>query len=326
MLQHPFSHSLDQINFDSAEDCRKILLSDKHTRVEGLCSEAVFGEDIVEGNISTVAPDFWFSVDRRGKYDVLKIVTNYEKPLSELELRILDQLAVANKTGKVGIVHFDDSTNTFRAFGHVKGESFGSLTGRGNVWPLSGRGKMAEEEDRDEERILKACDFLEERGMLKDAAIKRIFANCVLGRDAVWDVDVLTLVGNIVVALEVKHKYPTADGCFGVNIGQERFFEYLIGADIPVIHVILEKPVRRKDFSAIDLLTMPEYVGKARWRYLRLLPEKFLAAIRMAPEATAIYGHTKLPFRAIPEKRFGILKGLGKKQNGIREKLFEGIK
>ncbi len=171
----------------------------------------------------------------------MKIVTGYDKPLSELDYLILDKLATAKRALKTGIVHFDESTNIFRAFGHEEGERYDQLRGKGIIWNHSGNGIIAAAADRNAQRIGKACDFLEERGLLKEAAIKRVFANCVLNRAALWDVDALTLAGQTVVALEVKHKYPTYDKKFGVNVGQEDLFGFLIGINMAVIHIILEK-------------------------------------------------------------------------------------
>ena len=326
MQPHPYRNNLDGIDLRRPADCRKILLLDKHTRIEGLCSEAVFMEDIVEGNLSPVTEDFWFTRSgRTAKYEIIKVVTSYDKPLSELDYLILDKLATAEGILKTGIVHFDESTNTFRVFRHLEGQRYDQLREMGNVWPLSGKGMIAEDADRNEERTIKACDFLAERGLLKEAAIKRIFANCILDRAALWDVDAFTLAGQTVVALEVKHKYPTNNEKFGVNVGQEDLFGFLIGTEMAVIHIILEKPVHRPAFPAIDLLTKEEYIEKAVWRFIRLVPENLSGAVSRAPASTSIYGHMELSYRGIPVEKFAVLKGLREKGVDVRGRLLRGL-
>ena len=39
---------IKDIDFESVEHLCSILFEDKHTRIEGLCSEAVFVEDVLE--------------------------------------------------------------------------------------------------------------------------------------------------------------------------------------------------------------------------------------------------------------------------------------
>ena len=320
MGSHPYRSSLSGIDFTNSETLRDVLSQDKHTRVEGLCSEVVFMEDIVEGNLSPITFDIWFIV-KGGGYKVMKMLVVNDKPMSELDIIVMDHLADAPGTVETSVVRFDSSTNTFWEFIYVKGQ----LEEEGSVWPLHGEVEISELKYRNPERLRKATAFLEERGLLREAAIKRIFANCVLPPWGVWDLDAITMVGSMPVAFEVKHKYPTWDKEYGVNDAQGRLFAYLHGAGMPVIHIILEKPMGRKDLSAIDLMSMPQYIGEARWLYTPLGPEQLSGPVKMAPVGTAIHAGREVPYRPVDEKEFKVLKRLYEKDPDVRSKLLEGL-
>jgi len=320
MLIHPYRDSLADLNFDNHEDLRYILTLDKHTRIEGLCSEAVFMEDIVEGNLTPVTSDYWFILFRE-EYAVMKVMTADDQVLSELDHIVLDWLVDSPGTIRTGVVRFNSAAKEFWAYTYTKGK----LREEGKMWPLNRTAEISDPEHRDPERIRKATAFLEDRGILRDAAIKRIFANCFLPSGGVWDLDVITMAGTIPVALEVKHKYPTANKEFGVNEKQGGLFRYLRRAGIPVIHVILEKPVPDKSLSAIDLVTMPKYVKKTRWLYKPLELHLLNGPVTMAPASTAIHAGAEVPYVAIDEKEFRVLKMLYEKDLHVAEKLLGGI-
>jgi len=325
MLPHPFRDSISGLNFSRADDCRNVLLLDKHTRVEGLCSEAVFMEDIVEGNLFPVASDFWFSLAESQGYDVTKIMTTSDKSLNDLDYLLLDMFAETADVDKIKIVYFDEFFNNFWSFPYKMGMRDEELDLAGRIWGLPGKGVMAEERNRDRERILKASDFLKERGLLKDAAIKRIFANCVLCKNAIWDVDAFTMTGLTPIALEVKQKYPTKKGSFGLNDGQADLFGFLTGMGIPVIHVVLRKPEEDASLHSIDLLTLPEYTERTEWLFTRFFPENLRPASFAAPDYTSIYGDAGINYSHIPLANFRALKKLREPLADLRKALLKGL-
>jgi hypothetical protein len=321
----------DGLDFNRPEDCHQILLLDKHTRIEGLCSEAVFMEDVVEGNFSPVTNEFWFSRNRENgynaapKYDIRKIITSYEKGLNELDYRILDGFAREKLGLRVSVVHFDSSTKKVREFRHYSGQRHKHPDQQGDLLAFHGDMEIPSIEDRNPVRIHKAADFLEERKLLKDAAIKRLVANCYLPGGA-WDIDAFTITAaGQVVAMEVKQKYPTAAKTFGINKGQKGLFDFLTGLGMPVIHIILQKPVSDASVHAIDLLTFPEYRQKTRWLYTRLVPEKLRKAVEAAPASTSINGQHPVEYEHISLSQFSLLKKLGVPATDIRGKLLAGI-
>jgi len=331
MTSLPQRSKPDGMDFSRPEDCHQILLLDKHTRIEGLCSEVVFMEDIVEGNFSPVTNEFWFSLnsdtayDAPPKYDIRKIITSYDKGLTELDYRILDGFAREKFGLQVSIVHFDPSTNAVREFRHTSGKRYERVDQRGDYLPFHGDMPIAPIKDRNPERIYKAADFLETRGLLKDAAIKRLLANCYLPGYA-WDIDVFTITASgQVVAMEVKQKYTTRANTFGVNTGQKQLFGFLTALGMPVIHIILQKPVNNPTVHAIDLLTIPKYRDVTEWLYTRLVPKKLWKAVDAAPAATSITGQHPVEYEHINFSQFSRLKMLGDTATDIKSKLLAGI-
>ena len=127
------------------------------------------------------------------------------------------------------------------------------------------------------------------------------------------------------VAFEVKQKYPTQANTFGINEGQKKLFEFLIGYGIPVLHIVLEKPVRNKEVHAIDILTLPQFTERMEWKYTRFFPEKLRHASYQAPQHTSIFGGSGLSYNHISYSQFASLKYFGVKTDDIRKKLFEGM-
>jgi hypothetical protein len=167
------------------------------TRIERFCSEAVFMEDVIEGNFSPAATDFWFSMIKSNdsgqpKYQVRKIITGLGHHLTEPDYRVLDRFADNEPGNGPGILYFDEAHREVREVNHVVGLRYKDLHDLGvPLYPRSSV-PLTRERDRDPRRISKAAEFLEARGLLKEAAIKRIIANCWLPGFA-WDVDVFTV-------------------------------------------------------------------------------------------------------------------------------------
>jgi hypothetical protein len=321
--------NLEDIDFNDPTHLWDILYEDKHTRVEGLCSEVAFMEDVVQGNLDPVTADFWFSLeeplDAASQYHVRKIMTNPLVRLTELDYQVLDKFAALQPVIPVSVVYFDEPSRTFRHFVHHKDARYDSVDGLGTVMSPRANRQHTTERNKDKTRIAKACAYLEERGLLKDIAIKRLFANCWLG-DAVWDVDVFTRssTGRL-VAFEVKHKYPSYSNTYGLNDGQKILFDFFRECEIPVVHVILRKPERNKHLHGIDLLTKPIYTKRTDWIFTHLKPENMTHSDSSAPKHTSMSGQSDMGFYNVHADHFVFLKKLGGSAEGVKEKLLTGI-
>jgi hypothetical protein len=278
-------------------------------------------EDVVSGNLDPVTSDFWFSRLDTG-YHIRKLVADVTEPLNDLDYEILDTFAVAHP---VSIVYFSESSRAFNEFRHVKGMRYARLNSQGKSMAPVVQSYRIEDSYCDKQRIDKACLYLEERQQLKNAAIRRIFANCWLGRN-VWDVDTFTMTSKKqIVALEVKHKYPARNNTFGLNDGQKDLFNFLLKEDIPVIHVILKKPENKPELHAIDLLTFPAYTGRTQWLFTRFFNEKLKPAASVAPRHTSIHGAVGIRYSEISTEQFEVLKKFGVTVPDVRKKLLAGL-
>lgn len=318
MARNCICEKVHELDFENQDDLRRILKQDKHTRIEGLCSEAAFMDDVVTGNLSPVTTDFWFT-KTPNSYDVKRIITDPSKGLTDLDYRILD--GFASRT-QVSIVWFNQQRREFLRIPHIRLMRYSNMTELGDVMPRNGMTDMPDGNGRDDRRLNQACDYLASKGLLKEAAIKRLFANCWL-HGGVWDIDAFTALPNgQIVALEVKQKYPTAKGTFGINDGQKMLFQFLLSLGMPVLHIILQKPVNDINISGVDFLIKPEYTSKTVWLFTRFLPDKLKQAAIKAPSKTSIYGHSELSYSHIPISQFSILKQFGKPELGIATKMF----
>ncbi|QEH39952.1 hypothetical protein [Chitinophaga sp. XS-30] len=316
--------NIDKIDLNNPEDLKAILFQDKHTRIEGLCSEVAFMEDVVYANLSPFTSDFWFSGAGRG-YHVRKILTDEAISLSNLDYTILDIFASMDSCLATSIVYFNKTSRAFYQFEHKEKKRYLKLEDYGCKLDPVANSALSNITGRDETRIAKACAYLEKRGLLRDAAIKRLFANNWL-REFAWDIDVFTVTDEgRITAIEVKQKYPTKRNTFGINDGQLALFDFLTKKGIPVIHVILRKPEDNPDLHAVDLLTIPEFIQKTQLLFMRFSRKGLVSAVQKAPQSTSIFGKRKVAYTHIPVRQFIFLKMLGVPVANVREKLFSGL-
>jgi hypothetical protein len=322
MSVHAFCSHIHDINFSDHGHLVGLLSQDKHTRIEGLCSEAAFAADVLAGNFPTTTSDFWFT-RAHNSWAVTRIVTDALQPLSPLDYRLLDGLATRIP---VSIAWFSYAAASFYGFLHHAGNRYPhGVEGMGHQLVPVPNPVIAPPDARDPIRLRKACAYLAGHGLLRASAVRRLFANCWLGR-AVWDIDAFTITPTgKVVALEVKQKYPTARGTFGLNQGQEQLFRFLNSLGMPVIHVILAKPVSDSSIHATDLLTLPQYTANTQWLYTRFVPSRLQQAIAAAPAYTSIFGTGQLSYSHIPRHHFTVLKPFGIPTPGIANTLLAGI-
>jgi len=75
---------------------------------------------------------------------------------------------------------------------------------------------------RNKERQIKSIEFFKKNGIIKKIAIERRFANNFLTVyfNRMINIDFLTKKNNQFIIIEVKYKYESRDGYFGINKGQ----------------------------------------------------------------------------------------------------------
>ncbi|HEY4287963.1 MAG TPA: hypothetical protein VGN00_12750 [Puia sp.] len=324
MAYGPYRNSLDDINFYLPDDQRRIFSREKITRMEGFCAEVVFDEDIVSKYLSPVTGDFWFSL-KPGGYHIQKLVAGYDQPLNRLDYLLLDAFTAVEPVLQVSIAYFDGDEKEFRQFEHVNGRRYMGLRGLGEMIGRLKPLNIPESRRTYGDRFEKVYDFLKERGPLTELAIKRVFANFWLS-DFSWDIDLFTITEDErIVALEVKHKYPSQYPSFGLNAGLKYLLDFLREKiNVETVHVVLQKP--DTGTPAIDLLTKKEWIEETEWKYTLIENDKLVRAREGAPKETS-YGEDMLQgYFHIPLKYWKVLKMMNEDSANVRERLLEGIR
>lgn len=309
--------TLHSIDFNNEEDLQKILLRDKHTRIEGLFTEVFFHEEILKDSFDTITTGWWFSL-KRNEYFISKFVYSIDN-LSLFDFELLEYFSGSNR--HVFVVAFSEASKKFYYARYESG------TGKDIIdrWHLISREYprnphstgVPSEKERNIDRLSQAISYLQQRGTLKKYAIERMFANCWLGSGAIWDVDFFVKYKGALIAFEVKQKFTTANKTWGLNVGLANLFAYLDSIKITVVHVILEKPVNDASIPAIDLYTKPEYKKKAHWIAIKFYKDILKMKKGIAPKKTSIDGLSDLTYFHLPPGHFTLIKELNSPENNI---------
>lgn len=316
---------VENLDFSKDEDLKKILQRDKHTRIEGICTEVLFFNDLVKTSFENYSSGWWFFGDKT-RYTIIKITFGINE-LTDLDFFILDYFKTNDFPAYV--VSFKQAEKRFY-YVEYKPEFKNDINSywRDNkkIYPLKKKAPpIPSVGTRNETRLNQAIDLLENSNALRQAAIERLFANCYLSSDYHWDIDAFVIYNDKLVAFEVKQKYPTAIGTFGLNVGLANLFKRLRGIDITVVHVILTKPIWDKFFPAIDFYTKEEYIKHCYWIATDFSKEEIsLGSLGIAPKATSIFSSSYLKFYNMKISFFHKLKPLMEEDNQILIRFLEG--
>jgi hypothetical protein len=131
-----------------------------------------------------------------------------------------------------------------------------------------------------------------------------MFANCWIGNTYFWDIDCFAFHGDQLVAFEVKQKYPSKAGTFGLNTGLVNLFKMLSAIKIRVVHVVLTKPSNDINVPALDLITEPEHRERAFWLAATVNPLLLGGITGVAPAYTSIHGTDRLKYHHLEPSHF----------------------
>jgi len=298
---------LNSLDFSKKSDLERILSRDKHTRIEGLYTEIFFYEQLIKNNFTNYTSGFWFGFKEQ-KYSLSKLLPSLED-ITNLDYQILN---IFYKSGiKVFIVFFSEKNKTFfylkynpktcQNIEHIRMNAIPYPKCVTNV-PIP---RISE---RNPSRHRQAFEFLNSYNHLKRSAVERAFANCYIGNGSFWDIDYFVNYKNTLYAFEVKQKYPTAKGTFGLNVGLTNLFHFINNSGIKVIHVILTKPVNDYNIPSIDFYTKPEYKSKSYWIATKVTDHLTSVKKSLAPSRTSIYGTYKLGYYDMQPSSFHFIK------------------
>jgi len=308
-----FLGNFDLSNFAHQE---KIIFRDKHTRIEGLCSEAVFVSDLLADAFTEFSSGWWFK-PANGRYKILKLITALRE-ITPLDFKLLDFFA---PHGEVFIVLFKTNCK------QCEGIRYSSNT-RDNLaeyWTQNRRSfsrhfpipRLPAKEQRNSGRLTQAVEFLNARGLLQQAAIASAFVSCWLGNQIIFDVDFFVECAGRIYAFEIKQKYPFRSGSrfyFGLNKGEAHLHKFLSKIGARSVHVILTKPVLTEKVPSIDLYTKSEYRDLTLWIATEHSEAITRGKQRLAPSKTSIYANTPMRYYEIPLSNFHLLKKFGERK------------
>jgi len=306
--------SCSDVDFNDIASLRSILTDDKHTRIEGLCSEHLFMEEI-GSLLNPIVSDYWMSGNYH-QYYLTRFVTDTQNRLTENDFSIFEKFRTMNIP--VRIVYYDESRKIFLETFYKKDKH------KKYTKPTECEFKPLQElKDGycDEERFNKAFEFLLSRQNIKSVVLRRLFANHIMDNYS-WDLDGFHITKNKqIILFEIKHKFPAANDTFGINVGQANMFRHLTKNNIKVIHTILLKPRESEDISAIDLVTDSRY-RPTSWIYTLFDYSKLILVEKAAPEKTQLRGEKTIKYYEIKRDRFKNLKILGIPSTSIQEDIY----
>lgn len=310
---------LENIDFNKEEHLKKILFRDKHTRIEGLFTEHFFYEEILRKKFEEISTGWWFGL-KNNQYTITRFTTSVHT-LTKIDFEILNFFSSWNRS--TYIVEFSEIDKSFCYSRYVRdnGHSFRNHWDRiKRPYPSNPNfAPLPSEKDRNAYRLNQATMYLKEKGVLKKSAIERIFANMWLGNAYFWDIDFFVKHRSKLVAFEVKQKFPTAKGTWGLNTGLKNLFSYLNSIGIIVVHVILVKPVNDASIPAIDLYTKDEYRKDAKWVATKFDEKAVEKAFQKAPRYTSIHSSYELSYFHLKSDSFTQIKEVASERNDIIE-------
>jgi hypothetical protein len=308
---------IHEINFNNEEDLKKVLVRDKHTRIEGLFTEVFFFEEILKNNFQEVSTGWWFCLKNQ-QYYLSKLILSVND-LTAVDLELLEHFSSRNHN--VFIVEFCEAEKNFYYGKFEKGTGEKIKQQWNTIKRLYSKNKKNSsiplENERNPSRLKQAMEYLNKHGVLKKCAIERLFANCWLADALYWDIDFFIKYKNKFIAFEVKQKFPTAKGTWGLNVGLAKLFQYLNTVEIEIIHVILKKPVNDNKIPAIDLYMVEKYKKNAKWIATKF-SDSFLNGIpSVAPSYTSIFGSAPLSYYNLSQELFTVIKEVASDTNNI---------
>lgn len=285
-------------NFNDYNVLLDIVKRDKHSFIEGACTEHIFFEEIMKTRIlnqlnkANYSTGWWRTKFRNDKdYTLFKVSLN--KPCSNDE--------------KIGEI-FSDKHNVYFLFidesnklviYDIKTSLITPLDEFMNKHILEFRDDYwANEDCRIESRQSRAIEFLNKNNLLKEYAFQRFFVNFILGLNIVDLVNIdgiLSYEENnnfLLKVVEIKFKYPTRDNKFGLNKGFQNLFNMMFEYNIPVVHYILNNATRSESKSIIDVLTDSEIKPKCSWIYSGITKDLLDSEYKVAPSKTRYNGES----------------------------------
>lgn len=272
---------------------KKQILRDKHTLLEGYVTEYLYKTQFLESRPQNYTSGWWSAeVEGQRFFFVVK------DKLSDLDSQIIKKLSNTYPCWRV-YPHW----NTWYFYSGDLKVSMNQFIRKYHL-QLIGKYQPATRETRDAARQNRCVEFFQAQRILRQIAIERHFADSFLTNyfRSLVNVDFFVLRNNgNLSAIEVKFKFESRNGKFGINDGQFRLFELLEQEGIEIQHWILYNWTHDKELSVFGFLEL-ECVEKY---WLRGKIETSSRRCRKtAPEVTSVYGMKRQKYYEFDKSEF----------------------
>lgn len=279
--------------FDDDKIAIKQLLNDKHTLLEGYITEQLFYNQFLKNN-TTPNTDGWWTTE----YKNVKLFFVVKEKLNSLDKEIIMRIPPQHQCWQV---YLEQDKFIFEKENIKLSEE--DFINRFKL-PQIRKPMVASDETRDSERQNQSIEFFEQNKILKKIATERKFANNFLTVyfKGMINIDMFTKKNEQINVIEIKYKYESRDGHFGVNTGQMKMFEFFMRINFNVHHFVLYNFTRDMHLSIFGFLKLNlEFPNEKEWYFKKLnLEEVYNESI--APEMTSVSGRFRQAYYKIPKK------------------------
>jgi len=300
---------LGEIDFDNENELSKILKRDKHTRIEGICTENVFYKELVSKSYKKTTSSIWFN-RKNNTYNCIKVVDNIQN-ITDVDKYILSYFYKKNINTFVVVFNYIEKCFYYVKIsqGIINGDFIEYFRVNKKVYPLKlSPPPIPMGKHRNESRLNLSIEYLKSFNMLKQSAIERVFANCYLSTGWYWDIDSFVIEKDKIIGFEVKQKFPTNNGTFGLNLGLSKLFHFLLENGIEIYHIILTKPVWDISYPAIEMYTKENLKENSLWIGSKFSNELLSNNYSSAPSYTSIFTSARLKYFELQPSSFYKLK------------------
>jgi len=263
--------------FDNLECIHKQLMNDKNNLLEGYITEHLFETQFLNEKHT----DGWWVAF----YNNTKIFFILKNDLNILDREIIDKVSQRYDCWQVYLIN---STFVFAepsSSGLVYTEP--QFNEKYDLHQIR-RPMVANSDLRDEQRQKRAIDFLGDK--IEKIVVSRYFANNFLTCffNAITNIDFFVKTGSRINVMEVKYKFESKNGSFGLSMSERSVFKDLAELDFQIYYFILYNHKREKD----GILAFIKHEDK-KWICRNITQiERFRIAKSYAPCKTSIDGNT----------------------------------
>lgn len=279
--------------FDDDKNAVKQLLKDKHTLLEGYITEHLFYNQFLKNN-TIPSTDGWWTTEYKNN----KLFFIVKEELCPLDEEIINLISPQHECWHVYLQQdkFIFKNNNIKLFEEDFVSKYELFKIRN---PMT-----ASKETRNFNRQKQSINFFRENKILRKIAIERKFANnflTVYFRGMI-NIDMFTKKNEQINVIEIKYKYESKDGYFGVNTGQMKMFEFFMRLNFNVHHFVLYNFTRDMTLSIFGFLRLNSEPPNIKEWYFKKLNVEEVYNEGIAPEMTSVSGNFRQTYFKIPKR------------------------